>query len=124
MKNIIIAVALLFSGSATAHELTPTYPQLKQSYLDGILVANMKIWNRRNDVEYYEVSVLDKYMKRVPFATSSKIFKVEYLGHKNIDVYIRKKDKDRVEFICTTSKQLKEDVQSTGIMSMICSRVK
>lgn len=121
-----LAVVLFYTGctSTTAHELTPTYPELKPSYVEGIVVANMKLWNRRNDVKYYEISVLDEDMNPMVFASSDKIFKVEYLEHKSVDVYIRKKDKDKVEYICTTSKQLKEDVKSTGIQSMICSKVK
>lgn len=118
----ILAVALC--TSATAHELTPTYPELKPSYVDNVLVTKMKLWNRRNDVEYYELSVLDENMNPLPFASTDKIVQVGYLEHKSIDVYIRESDKDKAEFICTTSKQLKEDVKSTGIKSMICSRIK
>lgn len=118
-----LAVALICS-SATAHELTPTYPELKPSFVSNVLVTTMKLWNRRNDVEYYEISVLDENMNNIPFATVDKIIKVGYLEHKSIDIYIRESDKNIAEFICTTSKQLKEDVKSTGIMSMICSRIK
>ena len=57
IKTIAIA---LFTSSAIAHELTPTYAELKPSYVDNILVTTMKMWNRRNDVEYYEINVYDK----------------------------------------------------------------
>ena len=109
---------------AYAHEMTPTYPELKPSFMDGIYVTEMKMWNRRADAEYYEINVYDEEWNRVPFAAVDKIFRISYLEHLDFEVYIRERDKDKVEFICTTSKQLKEDVESTGVKSMICSRIK
>lgn len=123
MRKIIIAVALLFTSSATAHELTPTYPKFKPSYIDGILVTTMSLWNRRDDVQYYEIAVFDKTWHNISFATAERIVKLPYLERKQIDVYIKESDKNNVEYICTTSKQLKDDVESTGIKSMICSRI-
>ena len=54
----------------------------------------------------------------------NKIINISYLGKTDIEIYIRNKDVDRVEYICTTSKLLKDDPRSTGVMSKICSRVK
>lgn len=124
MKHIIIAAALLISTGAAAHELTPTYPKLIPSFVDGVLVAKMKMWNRRKDAEYYEIDVYDEEWNPISFASVDKIFRMQYLEKKNIEIFIRESDKDRVEFICTTSKQLKQDVKSTGVKSRICSRVK
>ena len=123
MKKLIFAVALLFTSSATAHELTPTYPKFEFSYVQDVLVTKMKLWNRREDVQYYEVSVVDKMWKPLPFASANKIMKVGYLETVTFEVYIKNEDRDRIEYICTTSKQLKEEVVSTGIKSMICSRI-
>lgn len=123
MKKLIFAVALLFTYSATAHELTPTYPKFELSYIEGVLVTKMKLWNRREDVQYYEVSVVDKMWQQLPFASANKIMKVGYLETVTFEVYIKNEDRDRAEYICTTSKQLKEEVVSTGIKSMICSRI-
>jgi len=50
--------------------------------------------------------------------------KMGYLERKTFDVYVRDVDKGKVEYICTVSKQLKEDVKSSGIKSRICSRMK
>lgn len=124
MRHIIIAVALLITTSATAHELTPTYPKLSQSFVDGVVATKMKLWNRRQDVSYYEIGVYDEEWNNLPFASSSRIMRIDYLASKNFEVYIKKKDAKKVEYICTTSKQLKEDVKSTGVKSRICSRVK
>ena len=118
------AALILFFNSAAAHELTPTYPEIEPAYVDGVSVIKMKMWNRRSDASYYEVNVFDGEWKSVPFATSEKIIKLGYLEHKSFELYIRDADCDKVAYICTTSKQLKQDVQSTGIKSRICSRVK
>ena len=123
MKKLIFAVALLLTSSATAHELTPTYPKFELSYVQGVLVTKMKLWNRREDVQYYEVSVVDKMWKEIPFASANKIMKIGYLETVTFEVYIKNEDRNRAEYICTTSKQLKEEVVSTGIKSMICSRI-
>lgn len=124
MKRLVGAVAFLLCTSATAHELTPTYPKLRPSYIDNVLVTDLKMWNRRNDVKWYEIHVYDEEWEKVPFATTSKIFEMDYLEHKNFEVYIKRKDRKRVEYICTTSKLLKQDVESTGVKSRVCSRVK
>ena len=122
ITKTLMAIAL-FTSSAIAHELTPTYPELKPSYVDKVLVTTIKMWNRRNDVEYYEIGVFDEEWDKIPFATTDRIFKVSYLQHKTMDVYFRDKDVDRIFWICTTSKQLKQDVKSTGVKSRICSRI-
>lgn len=119
----IIAVALI-TTSAAAHELTPTYPEIESAYIDGVSVIKMKMWNRRDDASYYEVNVYDGEWKSVPFATPEKIIKLGYLEHKSFELYIRDADRDKIKYICTISKQLKQDVQSTGIKSRICSKVK
>lgn len=120
----IIAAAVLVSTSAAAHELTPTYPELRPAFVDNVLVTTMKMWNRRNDTKYYEIQVFDSEWKKIPFASTDKIIKIGYLEHKTFDVYIREKDAKIAEFICTVSKQLKQDVISTGVKSKICSRIK
>ena len=123
-KYKFAAALILFFNSAAAHELTPTYPEIEPAYVDGVSVIKMKMWNRRSDASYYEVNVFDDEWKSVPFATPDKIIKLGYLEHKSFELYIRDVDCDKVAYICTTSKQLKQDVQSTGIKSRICSRVK
>lgn len=123
MKNLILAAALLFTTSAAAHEMTPTYPKFDLSYVEGVVVTKMKLWNRRQDVQYYEVTVVDKMWKPLPFATSERLMQVDFLETVTFDVYIKKEDLKNVEYICTTSKQLKDDVLSTGVRSMICSRI-
>lgn len=116
-------VAMLASVS-NAHELTPTYPQLKPSVIDGAVVAEMKLWNRRKDVRYYEITVHDKDWNNVPFAAVERLMNVEYNEMVNFGVFLKKESVRKVTYICTTSKQLKEDVESTGLMTRICSKIK
>lgn len=125
MKNLYYALAMmLMSVAVSAHELTPTYPAIEPAYLTGVSVIKMSLWNRRDDVKYYEINVYDVDWNRVDFATTERLMKIEYLERKNFNIYIRDDDKHKVEYICTVSKQLKEDVKSSGIKSRICSRMK
>ena len=125
MKKLYYALAMmLMSVAVSAHELTPTYPVIESAYLTGVSTIKMSLWNRRNDAKYYEINVYDVDWNPVDFATTERLMKVEYLERKSFDIYIRDDDKDKVEYICTVSKQLKEDVKSSGIKSRICSRMK
>ena len=124
MKYGFAAALMLFANSAAAHELTPTYPEIRPSYVNGVSVTTMKMWNRRSDAKYYEINVFDEKWNPVSFATSNRVIQLNYLEHKSFEIYFRDEDKDRVSYICTTSKQLKRDVLSTGVKSKICSRIK
>lgn len=124
MKIFYYAVGVMIASSVMAHELTPTYPELRSSYIDDVSVTTMKMWNRRNDVEYYKIQVFDSEWNPVPFATPERLLKLEYLSHKSFEIYIRDKDLNKVKYICTTSKQLKQEVQSSGVKSKICSKIK
>ena len=124
MRNLITAAALLIASNAAAHELTPTYPKFEMSYINNVYVTTLKMWNRREDVSYYQIGVFDEEWNPVPYAASERLIKMEYLGQKSFDIYIHKKDLTKVEFICTTSKLLKQDVESTGVTSRVCSRIK
>jgi len=104
--------------------MTPTYPELRPSYVDGLYSLTMKLFNRRDDVIYYEIGVFDKDWKSLPFASQDKLLKIEYLERKDFDIYIRSDDYETVEYICTTSKILKSDIGKAAVMSRICSKIK
>jgi len=84
--------------------------------------STMKMFNKRADVEYYELGVFDKNFEPVPFVTAYNVFKLEYLGHVTFDIYIRAKDKDRAYYVCSKSKIRKGSATSTPISSKICSK--
>ena len=106
------------------HEFTPAYPKLEPAYIEGILVAKMQLFNARNDVNYYEISVFDKDWQEIPFAATDKIVEVKFLQRKSIEVYIREKDRSRIVYICSKSKHSPTGEQVTIISSRICSKVK
>jgi hypothetical protein len=125
MKKIIFTITLLlFFTKAFAHDMVPTYPELRPSYLEGVLVTDLELFNKRNDVDYYEITVFDEYWNTVPFVTSYKILKLSYLERVKFSVYIRSKDKNRATYICTKSRIRGESGPSTVISSMICSKIK
>lgn len=122
MKKLALLLALIPSF-LNAHELTPTYPKLNPSYVDGVSVTRMLLFNRREDVSYYEIEVYDEEFNQVVFATSTKLLKVDYLDRVYFDVYIRNVDTDKATYICTKSKLFKGDF-SSGVASRICSKLK
>ena len=124
MKKLITAVvASLMATTAYAHEWTPTYPKFESSFIEDIVVTTMTLFNKRSDVEYYEITVHDADWNLVPFASATKLVYIPYLGKESVEIYIREADCDRIEYICTTSKQLLLDAPSSGIDSRICSKV-
>lgn len=94
MRLKMLTVALFITGSATAHEMTPTYPKLVPSYVDGVNVTTMEIWNRRSDVSFYAIGVYDEALidaldRRKVYAVGLDVYKNEpnlnpgYLKHKS-----------------------------------------
>lgn len=112
------------SGYASSHQFTPTYPKLEQSYVTGVLRARMELFNNREDVRFYELSVFDKDWNPVKFAVEERIINVEYLKRKTVDVYIRESDKDVAVYICSKSKLTPGNSQATIVSSRICSKIK
>ena len=114
----------LTSAQVLSHEMTPTYPELRPSYTDGLYSVKMKLFNRRDDIEYYQVNVYDQEWNPVAFAIGQRIIRLPYLERTNFTLYVRNEDKERVKYICTKSKILKDDLQSAVVASRICSKIK
>lgn len=112
------------SGYASAHEFTPTYPKLKNSYVEGVLYTTMTLFNMRKDVEYYEFGVFNAEWEKVPFAMQQKIMRFKHLEKKKVDIYIREKDKEEAVYICSKSKLVVTGTAKTSVSSRICSKVK
>jgi hypothetical protein len=118
-------LGLFLATSVSAHEMTPTYFQFTPSaYADGVSVTKMKLFNRRADVRYYEIEVYDKDWNHIVFATNNIVFKIDYLGKKTVEVYVRDEDVNKVTYICTLSKLEKDVITSGAISSRICSKMK
>ena len=119
-----VILLLLFSGSVSAHQWTPTYPVWRPSYVEDVSVVTMKLFNSRGDIDYYEIQVLDKDFNPVPFASSERIFNVGHLNRKVVDVYISSADIERAVYICSRSKSLSGFESKTIVASRICSKSK
>ena len=115
---------MLLGFQAQAHEMTPAYPKFELSYIDGVSVTKMSLFNRRNDASYYEIGVFTKDWEEVPFASTQKVIKVRYTKRYPFEVYVRNGDLEKVVYICTISKILKGSEKTSQISSRICSKVK
>lgn len=125
MKHIISALIFgLACGSANAHELIPTYPEFRPSFMDDISVTTLELYNAREEVEFYSINVYNENWEPIPFSTKDKIIQISHLGRHTFDVYIRDRDLQNIEYICTTSRLVQNEIQSQGISSRVCSRVK
>ena len=104
--------------------MTPAYPKLKQSYIDGVYVTKMKLFNRRKEIEYYAIQVFTHDWKPLPFASTSRIINIGFNKRKLFEVYIRSRDVDNATYICNESKVFKNTNQVTLVSSKICSKIK
>jgi uncharacterized OsmC-like protein len=84
----------------------------------------MIIFNKRQDVQHYEIKVFDKDFQSIPFVTSQGIIRLDYLSKTTFDVYIRKADVSRATYICSLSKLQRDSNVRTAVSSRICSKIK
>jgi len=84
----------------------------------------MFLFNAREDVGYYEISVWDADWKKLPFASDLRIIPIEYLGRENVTIYIKESDRDRVTYICSESKLQSDGKPKSSISSRVCSKIK
>lgn len=115
---------VLWPMAVNSHDLVPTYPEIKESHVTGIYQANLSTWNKREEIEYYEIGVFDQDFEPVRFATIEKVVRIKYLSKKKFSVYIKEADLDRAMYICTTSKTRKENITRTIVSSKVCSKIK
>lgn len=117
-------ILFFLSFGVSSHEFTPTYPEMKPSIIENILKADMQIFNRREDIFYYELQVLDAQGDPVPFSSTQKIIPVNFRERKNIEIYIRRKDIGRAAYICSQSKILAGQKRTSSVSSTICSKIR
>ena len=119
-----VVLWLLLCGSVAAHDMTPTYPKWKMSFIPTAKMTTMQVFNKRNDVEWYEIGVFNKEWQPIPFVTRYKIINIKYLHRVRFDVYVNDKNAKVVEYICSTSKLRGNDDFKPIVESRICSRFK
>ena len=115
-------ILLFVSGSAMAHELTPTYPELQTSYMNDIFEVKLKMCNARVDVEYYKIEVTDEDWNDVPFITNEKVFRLDYLSRRDINIFLP--SDTSAKYICTRSMLEKGNASKSIISSKVCSKIK
>ena len=104
--------------------MTPTYPEWKMSFIPSAKMTTMQMFNKRKDVQWYEIGVFDKEWNLLPFVTRYKILRVKYLSRVKFDVYISDEYENSAEYICSTSKLRGNDNFRPIVESRICSRFK
>ena len=119
-----VLLLIFMTTSVNAHEMVPTYPKLEPSYMQGLQKTKLTIFNKRPEVEYYEIGVFTKDWEPIPFVSTYKVFPVPYLSTVTVELFIRNVDKNIVTYICSKSKLRKSYVTRTVVSSRICSRVK
>lgn len=123
--TILVFVLCLFGGPTSAHQFTPTYPKFEPSFIDGVMQTKMELFNKRQEVVYYELDVFDENWKPVTFASSeSKILQIEYLQTKSIDIYVKSVDIRRAVYICSESRLLRDSGRQSLVASKICSKIR
>ena len=122
-RAIVFALALWVCVPAQAHEMTPTYVTFKHSHITGVVKTSLKIFNKRSEVDYYEIGVFDESFNPVIFVTPYRVIKIPYLSSTTFDVYIRRSDLASATYICSESKLKKSQTVRTVITSRICSKI-
>lgn len=123
MYRTIIAAALAAS-SVAAHEMTPTYPEMRISFIEGVHQTSLTLFNRREEIEFYQIEVFTESFEGVPFATPYRIVAAPHLQRVQFDVYIRDTDLDQAHYICTSSKISRADTSRQAVTSRICSKIR
>ncbi len=119
-----VVLWLLLCGSVAAHDMTPTYPKWKMSFIPSARMTTMQVFNKRADVQWYQIGVFDKDWESIPFVTRYKIINIKYLSRVKYYVYISDEDVKQAEYICSTSKLRGNDDFKPIVESKICSRFK
>ena len=119
-----VILGLLLCGSVAAHDMTPTYPKWKMSFIPSAKMTTMQVFNKRSDVQWYQIGVFDKEWKPIPFVTRYKILNIKYLQRVKFDVYVNEENAKVAEYICSTSKLRGNDDFKPIVESKICSRFK
>ncbi len=122
MRQVVVVIACLWSSVVCSHEMLPSHPVLRPSYVAGVLQTQMHLFNKRRDVEYYEIGVFDEDFEPVSFVTAYRVIRLQYLEQLKFDVYVLADDADRAEYICSRSKLRGNSANGAMVASRICSR--
>jgi hypothetical protein len=108
---------------AQSHEQTPAYPRILPSHVEGVVKVQLRLLNRRKEINYYEIGLFDKNFEEMDFTTKRKIIKIDYQEKVDFDIYLRKSDLNKAVYICTASKILKSNKSRAVVSSLVCSKL-
>ena len=94
------------------------------SFIPSAKMTTMQVFNKRSDVQWYQIGVFDKDWQPIPFVTRYKIINIKYLKRVKFDVYVNAENAKQAEYICSTSKLRGNDDFKPIVESKICSRFK
>ena len=124
MRSSVILCLLLFNYAVHSHEQTPTYPKWTVSGVSEVKKTQIRLWNSRPDIEYYEIGVFDGDWQPIPFVTAYKILPVKYLQEVKIDIYIKESNIEETRYVCSLSKLRSSNESQTLLVTRICSKFK
>lgn len=124
IKGLVGFALLALSFQSISHEMVPTYPEWERGIYSGVLQTTVEIFNKRQDIEYYEIGVFDKDWQPVNFVADYKVIQLKYLSSASINIYISRENRDRAEYVCSRSKIRKDTDVRSVLSSRICSRFK
>lgn len=84
----------------------------------------MLLFNRRQDVKYFEVEVTDKDFNPIPFASDSKIYRADYLQRVKVIIFLREDSLFTATYVCSRSKFLTSAVPINLVSSRVCSKIR
>ena len=125
-RSVISLILLLICGTATAHQWTPTYVEFEPSHVAGIYKTKMKLFNSRDDAEYYQIQVLDGQFGPIKFAITggrNDIVHAPTKSTKYVEVYVPSYEVSRVVYVCSRSMILQKNETTSVVSSRICSKV-
>jgi len=115
-------IILFLAFGVQAHQMSPTYPEWTPSYMEDIYKTRVRIFNKREDVKYFQIGVFDKDFKPLPFVTQYHLRGVLFNSYATFDIYINKDVMKDATYVCSES--MLTDVVSSGVVSKICSKFK
>lgn len=123
-RQVITTLLVLLATQAVAHQMTPTYPKWEPSHVEGVYKTTIEMFNKREDVEWYEIGVFNKNWEPIQFVSQYRLFNMPHLSRIKFDVYISLLDVAAAEYICSKSKLREVREQKTMVASRVCSRFK
>ena len=124
MRSSVALCLLLFNYAVHSHEQTPTYLKWTVSGVSEVKKTQIRLWNSRPDIEYYEIGVFDGDWQPIPFVTAYKILPVKYLQEVKVDIYIRESNIEEARYVCSLSKLRSSNESQTLLVTRVCSKFK